>query len=322
MAEAGGSRTSRLARAARARLGSIGVGRLNATSAQAFNTGKKVKGWIYVISNDAMPGLVKVGYSTNDPELRASALTTGAPHPYVVDYEAEVKAPKNVEKKVHRLLSAHREGHEWFRCSPEFAVSVIRQVIGDSAIVERFKRVNRARAEALLREIKEAARNIEEKKSREREIEILWQEQEKWIRAKYEHQVQQTFSRLSVLVYVVGVLGVALIGLTFVAPKLSVDQRIFDSVIIGVIGGLLTKSWHKKRQESSQMYQTILKQRDEEIASVRNLVISCPKCGQNLRIPREKNLAVTCPACGHQFAYPTPRPDTGSAGGASSTDQR
>ena len=27
----------------------------------------KLKGWIYVISNKALPGLVKVGYSTKDP---------------------------------------------------------------------------------------------------------------------------------------------------------------------------------------------------------------------------------------------------------------
>ena len=43
-----------------------------------------MKGWVYVISNQAMPDLVKVGFSTKDPTLRASELNhTGSPHPYV-----------------------------------------------------------------------------------------------------------------------------------------------------------------------------------------------------------------------------------------------
>jgi len=39
-----------------------------------------MKGWVYVISNKAMSGLVKVGYSTKDPELRAAELSHTASH--------------------------------------------------------------------------------------------------------------------------------------------------------------------------------------------------------------------------------------------------
>jgi hypothetical protein len=40
-----------------------------------------MRGWIYVISNNSMPGLVKVGYSMKDPEERAKELDhTGTPH--------------------------------------------------------------------------------------------------------------------------------------------------------------------------------------------------------------------------------------------------
>lgn len=47
-----------------------------------------VKGWVSVILNLLMPGLVKVGYSRRDPELRAKELHhPGSPHPYIVDYE-------------------------------------------------------------------------------------------------------------------------------------------------------------------------------------------------------------------------------------------
>lgn len=53
-----------------------------------------MRGWVYVMSNRSMPNLVKVGFSSKDPELRAKELAhTGTPHPYVVDYEALVRDP-------------------------------------------------------------------------------------------------------------------------------------------------------------------------------------------------------------------------------------
>lgn len=53
-----------------------------------------MKGWVYIITNEAMPNLLKVGFSTKDPELRANELhTTGVPYRYVVEYEALVNEP-------------------------------------------------------------------------------------------------------------------------------------------------------------------------------------------------------------------------------------
>jgi hypothetical protein len=71
-----------------------------------------MKGWIYIITNQSMPNLVKVDYSTKDPELRAKELySTGVPHYYVVEYDALVKEPYEIEQKVHKLLQDYKE---WF----------------------------------------------------------------------------------------------------------------------------------------------------------------------------------------------------------------
>lgn len=95
------------------------------------------RGWVYVISNPAMPGLVKVGFSTKDPELRAQELNnTGAPHPYQVDYDALTTDPHRTEQAVHRSLHSKREGREWFRCSNLEAIQAIRNIIGDAMILE------------------------------------------------------------------------------------------------------------------------------------------------------------------------------------------
>ena len=64
-----------------------------------------MKGWVYIISNPAMPGLVKVGHSTKDPELRARELNnTGTPHPYTVEYEMLIEDPFRVEQQTHNAL--------------------------------------------------------------------------------------------------------------------------------------------------------------------------------------------------------------------------
>lgn len=112
-----------------------------------------MKGWVYVISNKAMPELIKVGFSMKDPELRAAELNhTGSPHPYVVDYEVLVNEPRNVEQAVHGHLRNHREGKEWFRCSAEEAIAGIKYIAGNDVQVENYKGADREYAEAIYRE--------------------------------------------------------------------------------------------------------------------------------------------------------------------------
>jgi hypothetical protein len=116
-----------------------------------------MKGWVYIISNPAMPGLIKVGHSTKDPELRARELNhTGSPHPYIVEYEMLIEEPFRVEQQVHKALVSCRERKEWFRCLAEEAVAVIQRVIEGKAINETFKRVERKRAERIRKEQEEA----------------------------------------------------------------------------------------------------------------------------------------------------------------------
>lgn len=87
-----------------------------------------MKGWVYVITHGSMPGLVKVGYSMRDPELRAKELEgTGIPGAYKVAYAALYEEPRNVERAMHMALSAFREGKEWFRCE---VVVVLRYLRG------------------------------------------------------------------------------------------------------------------------------------------------------------------------------------------------
>lgn len=88
-----------------------------------------IRGWVYVLSNRAMPDIVKIGYSTKDPSLRADELGgTGLPHPFVVEYDVLISEPRDVEQQVHKQLQDHHEGKEFFRISVIQAIECIRKI--------------------------------------------------------------------------------------------------------------------------------------------------------------------------------------------------
>lgn len=88
------------------------------------------KGFIYVLSSAAMPGLLKVGFSTKVPTARAQELsTTGVPEPFVVLYYCLVSNVRSVEVVVHRSLQEYRytPNREFFQISLQKAIAAIRK---------------------------------------------------------------------------------------------------------------------------------------------------------------------------------------------------
>ena len=67
-------------------------------------------GWVYIFTNESMPGLVKIGLTTGKPVARAKQLTaaTGVPLPFVVAWQRAVKDCRYVEGVVHRMLDDKR----------------------------------------------------------------------------------------------------------------------------------------------------------------------------------------------------------------------
>lgn len=99
-----------------------------------------MRGWVYVLSNRAMPGLLKIGYSLKDPDLRARELEqTGVPHPFTVEYELLTIEPREIEQGVHHILHEKRERKEWFRCDLQQAMLAIRHVANGREIIENIR---------------------------------------------------------------------------------------------------------------------------------------------------------------------------------------
>jgi hypothetical protein len=81
---------------------------------------------VYILTNEAMPGLVKIGFTEGGVESRISTLSaaTGVPLPYECYYAAEVDDMKRVESLLHQLFSEYRINpkREFFRIDPEKVV--------------------------------------------------------------------------------------------------------------------------------------------------------------------------------------------------------
>lgn len=90
-------------------------------------------GWVYILSNPAMPGLFKVGYTDRDPFSRAKEISqaTGVPFDFIVEYQIYVSHPYELEQKTHKLLHNHRvnNNREFFNCSYEDVVEAIKTAI-------------------------------------------------------------------------------------------------------------------------------------------------------------------------------------------------
>jgi hypothetical protein len=78
---------------------------------------------VYILTNEVMPGLVKIGRTADDLATRIRGLyQTGVPLPFELFYACEVLDSKIVEAKLHDAFDDHRVStHEFFRLAPERA---------------------------------------------------------------------------------------------------------------------------------------------------------------------------------------------------------
>ena len=91
------------------------------------------QGWVYVLTNQGMPGLIKIGFTKNLPQQRARELYgTGVAYPFEVVYQVQCHQYQAVEKAVHAHLDDKRVngGREFFACTVEEAARVIRTCAG------------------------------------------------------------------------------------------------------------------------------------------------------------------------------------------------
>lgn len=91
---------------------------------------KNKEGFVYILSNKSMPGLIKIGCTQRDPQDRATELyATGVPFPFIVEAAVKTNEPKRLESRVHDLLGARRVHgrREFFHVAIDDALRAIEQ---------------------------------------------------------------------------------------------------------------------------------------------------------------------------------------------------
>lgn len=101
---------------------------------ELFNA-SPINGYVYVLSNSSMSGLVKIGYTERSVEERISELnSTGVPTPFDVEAVFCSSQPYQDEKQIHERMEGYRinQGREFFSLGVKNSVQLISEVIGCS----------------------------------------------------------------------------------------------------------------------------------------------------------------------------------------------
>lgn len=97
-----------------------------------MTTKNKDTGIVYVLTNDSMPGLVKIGMTTRkDLSQRLNELyTTGVPQQFECAFACEVEAEKckDLEKALHTAFDPQRvnPNREFFKIKPSQAIAILK----------------------------------------------------------------------------------------------------------------------------------------------------------------------------------------------------
>ena len=87
-------------------------------------------GIVYILTNDSMPGIVKIGMTEQETiEERIKSLdNTSVPTPFRFYFAIDTKKHKEIEKLVHNAFSDYRvrNNREFFEMDPERAVSALK----------------------------------------------------------------------------------------------------------------------------------------------------------------------------------------------------
>jgi hypothetical protein len=94
--------------------------------------GREGDEWVYILSNPAIPDMVKIGYTKNDPHNRATQISrgTGVPMGYELEWAYKCFKGERIEQEVHKYFKSQRVNpqREFFKVSLEEAKQVIEKI--------------------------------------------------------------------------------------------------------------------------------------------------------------------------------------------------
>ncbi len=261
-------------------------------------------GYVYILENDSMPGLIKIGKTARNSRERAKELSnsTGIPTPFRVVFELSSDKYEILERKVHSRLARYCVGHnrEFFKCPIGIAIKALKGIHS-----EHLKAADRSLSEDLLRKLKSENQHIRD------------------------DAVSKLFSHLKVnpnsirgmlapLIYIVEsdnwsydsstklnaielLEGIQLdLNAAHLADSIPANLELTELKGIQLYlrtARALTTYYEQRRIE---------RDREKELGNNKKIYVSCPtrSCRHKVQIPLKKNqLDIICPKCNAIFGY-------------------
>lgn len=102
---------------------------------QSFNAQLSFnEGYIYILENKSLPGILKIGYTDRSPLDRVREINagTGVIIPWHISTTFPCKSPNHIETLVHQSLSQYRLNKEGFNVSISLAEEIIQKIIDEN----------------------------------------------------------------------------------------------------------------------------------------------------------------------------------------------
>lgn len=249
-----------------------------------------MKGYVYVMSNPAMHGIVKVGFTLKEPELRAQEMSAheGLPLKMRVEYYAYIAGSAyEVEQKTHRSLKILSAGKEWFRCDVLKAVMAIQVASTGKLLSEKLHyespgelkkrneqeriRVREYERQENTRRVQERQRIESEKLNQDRKVEHekVMASRLKDINNRYDPLLESIMYSGEFIQWWAGC-GVGMAGLfSTIAPRMTFGALVFFSALIGLLPAFIIKEWLVNRKKESSEYLVCVANRERELAAAR-----------------------------------------------------
>ncbi len=82
---------------------------------------------LYILTNEAMPDIIKIGTTTDLNQRLKSLYTTGVPLPFECFYAVEIEHASKIEKNIHMAFDKYRinQNREYFNITPENAKAIL-----------------------------------------------------------------------------------------------------------------------------------------------------------------------------------------------------
>lgn len=89
-------------------------------------------GYVYILVNDSMPGLIKIGKTTRNSRTRARELSnsTGVPTPFTIAFELSSEKYEKLESEIHIKLAKYRvsQNREFFKYPVDEAIRLLKEL--------------------------------------------------------------------------------------------------------------------------------------------------------------------------------------------------